>query len=309
MPHDDFQQVDFFVLVLWDRWPVGARYEYEFAIKCRDDPTMPMQHVVPFFKAVAPRQLSDPGAGLEEVLRFKDALEAERRTRFESFTTIDTFTTRLRSHLSRWLIEHDTRQRQAATEMRIAPSAAPERGEGPHRAPRPHPLSDDPRSYNEYGLFLQRQGMLDKAEEMYQRAIELLGDREPTDATIVAYGSLGAIYRRRRKFSEAEEKFEKALELGQEINRPKAVAASYGGLGLVHLRRDDLDKAEEMFRCALDVETELGRGRGMSWVYENLALIQDLRGHHDKAEESRRLARAVGEEAEYPDGELFPADI
>jgi len=276
---DDFEQVDFFVLILWDRWPAGAKEAYEFALKCRDDPAMPMRHVMPFFKAVEPRQLSDPGPGLEEVLRLKDKLEAERRTRFESFATLDTFRSRLRWHLSRWLIEHETGQRTGAPE------------------------------HIEYGLELQRQAMLDQAEEVYLQAIKRLGDRSPSREHIVAYGNLGAIYRRRRKFAEAEEMFHKALDLSQELERPRGIAASYGGLGLLHLRRNDLDKAEEVYRCALDVEIELGRGRAMAWVYENLALVQDLRGDHEKAEELRRLARAVGEEAEYPEGELFPDDI
>jgi len=144
---------------------------------------------------------------------------------------------------------------------------------------------------------------------VYLQAIKRLGDRSPSREHIVAYGNLGAIYRRRRKFAEAEEMFHKALDLSQELERPRGLAASYGGLGLLHLRRNDLDKAEEVYRCALDVEIELGRGRAMAWVYENLALVQDLRGDHEKAEELRRLARAVGEEAEYPEGELFPDDI
>ncbi|CAK8710769.1 hypothetical protein GKODMF_01875 [Candidatus Electrothrix gigas] len=52
----------------------------------------------------------------------------------------------------------------------------------------------------------------------------------------------------RRELDKAEEMYRKALELDKALGRKKGKAADYGNLGIVYQTRGDLDKAEERGR-------------------------------------------------------------
>jgi len=306
--HEDFRTIDYFVMVLWDRWPKRWEEEYKFALDCVRAPDHPMRQVVPFLKSVAHRQLGDPGEELRRVLDFKGQLESEGKSIFEAFDECAGFETRLRWHLSRWLIDHENRSRSESTaeSETAAQQTTTTENESPTET---HPLGDDPASFNDYGLFLQRQGMLEDAEAMHQKALEFSKDHGTSAAGAVAYGNLGVIYHRQRNLDEAEAMFLDALAICEQLGRQKGMAASYSSLGVVYRSRNDLAKAEEMFRSALEIEEELGRAPGIASCYENLALIADFRDQPHDAETMRRMARAVGEEPEYPLGELFPRDV
>jgi tetratricopeptide (TPR) repeat protein len=306
--HDDFREIDYLVLVLWDRWTSRMRSEYELASRCLASPNDPMRQVVPFFKSVAPRQLEDPGEQLKQVRELRDKLEADRKSVFEMYATVADFESRLRWHLSRWLIDHEKRSRPATAEepssgTRPVPAGAVE------TEPVTHPLTDEPESYNKYGLFLQRQGMLEDAEATHRRVLELSGDQGASAELAIAYGNLGVICHRQRRFDEAEAMLMNALAICEQLGLQRGMAAGYSGLGLLYRTRNDLARAEAMFRSALEVEQALDRSAGIASCYGNLALIADFRDEPTKAEKLRGLARAVGEEPEYPLGELFPQEI
>jgi len=306
--YDDFRGIDYLVLVLWDRWTSRTQSEYELALRCLASPEYPMRQVVPFFKSVAPRQLEDPGEQLKRVHELREKLDSDRKKVFEAFATLADFESRLRWHLSRWLIDHEKRSRPATADepsppTRPVPAGAVETG------PATHPLTDEPDSFNQYGLFLQRQGMLEDAEATHRRVLELSGDQGASVEVAIAYGNLGVICHRQRRFDEAEAMFMNSLAICEQLGLQKGMAAGYSGLGLLYRTRNDLTRAEEMFRSALEVEQALDRSAGIASCYGNLALIADFRDEPNKAEKLRGLARAVGEEPEYPLGELFPHEI
>jgi tetratricopeptide (TPR) repeat protein len=307
---EELQNVDYLVLLLWDRWPQDGKAKYEFAMECLRDGSFPMARVVAFFKAVSPRQLADPGRQLREVLEFRQQLESHKEATFEAFDQAEDFAVRLRRHLSSWLVRHERSSRTATA--RETTDAGPDdsvrlaRGA---RAPgrwRPHPLGDGPVDFNEYGLFLQREGMLDEAETVHMQALDLSRQRDLPAATAVAHGNLGTIYQRRGESEKAEQSFHDALEICQRIGWREGMAACYTGLGFVYRPRDMLDHAEEMFRNALEIEKELDRAEGIAACYSHLGLIWEFRGQPGKAEEMRRMAQTVSEEPEYPRGGLFP---
>jgi tetratricopeptide (TPR) repeat protein len=237
---------------------------------------------------------------LKQVLQFKATLEDQRAGLIETIEDLSGFETRLRWHLSRWLIDHESPPR---------PSSVTDVESDEQTLPQPHPLDEDPESLNRYGLFLQRQGMLEDAEATHRSALDLLKDVGESAAVAIAHGNLGVIHSRQRRFDESEAMFRKALATCEHLGRKKGMAASYCGLGLVYRGRDDLFRSEEMFREALGIELALDRAAGIAFCYGNLALLADLRGQAEEAERMRRLARAVGEEPEYPLGELFPQEI
>jgi tetratricopeptide (TPR) repeat protein len=305
---DDYRKIDYFVLVLWDRWPPGGEDEYQFAAKCLESADMPLSEVVLFFKEVPQRQLSDPGDEIQKVLTFRRQLEAERRIRFDTFSTIDDLKNRLRWNLSNWLIRHEQRRRPSRDAFAaLAPDAT--REPEPPEDWQPHPLTDEPDAVITYGRFLQGQDMLDEAEAKYREALDLSKARGNAPTTAIAYGHLGVIYQRKKKLGKAEELFLEALAICEQLRRPAGLAACFSNLGVVYRKQDELEKAEEMFLSALRTETELDRPPGMAYCYRNLALLADFREQPEKAEQFRRAAQAVNEELEYPFGELFPSKI
>lgn len=93
--NEEVRQCDFFVLLLWDRWGTptgstkkytsGTEEEYAVAWECHKESKKPMRELIVFFKAVTPRQLSDPGEQLRRVLDFKKTLESEKQIFFDTF--------------------------------------------------------------------------------------------------------------------------------------------------------------------------------------------------------------------------------
>ena len=106
------------MLVLWDRWgsptgnedapfTSGTEEEYEIAMECLADQHFPMKQLVVFLKAVDERKLSDPGEQLKKVLAFREKLEKEKKILFHTYDEVSAFESRLRSHLARWVRDHE----------------------------------------------------------------------------------------------------------------------------------------------------------------------------------------------------------
>jgi tetratricopeptide (TPR) repeat protein len=303
---EELQQIDYFVLVFGDRWRAGAEEEFELAMECLRNGGHPMSRIVVFFKPVPPRQLSDPGEQLRRVLALKQRLEAEREVTLEALDSVEAFQRRVRWHLARWLIEHERPPQPVGGSVERDPAVGDTEAGQRWRS---HPLSDDPDSYNEYGLFLQRDGMAEAAVEVFEQALALARDKNRPIDMAIAYGNLGVIHERRHEHAEAEEMFQKALEICESHGRRIGAAACHHGLGTVYRSQDRLDEAEQMFRKALECEQALDRRDGMAACYASLAVIHDYQRNRDQANEMRRLARTVGEESEYPRGGLFPSKI
>jgi tetratricopeptide (TPR) repeat protein len=305
---DDYRTVDYFLLVLGDHWPAGSEEEYELAVECRENADMPMRETVPFFKTVSERQLRDPGDELQRVQQFRQRVEFERTTRFDVFSTVDDFKQRLRRHLSRWLVDHEHEHRSPVTLATPVPNDLPDARPTEREWASP-PSLDDPDGLNQFGLNIQREGMLKEAETLHLRALELADENDRDDAAAVALGHLGIIYQMQHELDKAESAFSRALDMFETLQKDKGLAAVYSGLGTVYLARNDLDKAQAMFSRALDLEVKLGRVQGKVACWENLAIVADTRGDSATATKLRRRAQSVREEPQYPLGNLFPNDV
>lgn len=305
---DDYREIDYFLLVLWDRWPPGSEEEYTLATECRDSQEMPMREVATFLKSVSERQVGDPGDALQRVQQFRARLESERNTRFDSFSTIDEFKRGLRRHLSRWLIDHERNRPSPLAAAEAADFGLTDTRTAEREWISP-PSLDDPDGLNHFGLTIQREGMLKEAETLHLRALTLADETDRSEAAAIALGHLGVIYQMQHELDKAEASFNRALGLCEELQKEKGIAAVYTGLGTVHLARNDLDKAHAMFSRALDVEVKLGRAQGKIACWENLAIVADSRGDSETAAKLRRRAQFLREEPQYPFGSLFPSEI
>lgn len=115
----DIIECDYFILLLWDRWGSSpgnkgkSKYssaceeEFALALKCLKSSEKPMREIVILFKAVAPKQMADPGEQLRSMLEFRQRIEAEKEHFFTTYDEISMFRKRLRRHLASWLQNHE----------------------------------------------------------------------------------------------------------------------------------------------------------------------------------------------------------
>ncbi len=346
--NEDVRSSDYFVLLLWDRWgsppqkegagtyTSGTEEEYDLAMGCFRNPDLPMRQVVVFFKAVDPRQVSDPGEQLAKVLEFKKSLESGKELTFETFDEIDVFKDRLRCYLAQWLRDHEegtdakVRRPEPPPSPRTPESLTPTLRDEDHPAvaaarselveegrrladegrltdaeaclARAVARGDDPNAFNAYGMFLLRLGRLAQAEAMYDRVIELGAERADLEVISVAYTNLGNVFLTRGDLDRGEEMYRKALEIDEQRHWPEGMACDYGNLGLIYQTRGDLDRAEEMHRKALAIDEKLGGLEGMAADYGNLGLIYQTRADLDRAEEMFRRALDIAQRLGHLEG-------
>ncbi len=329
------RECDYLVLVLHERWgsppgkddkfTSGTEEEFHVARECYRHPDRPMRQVVPFFKAVSPERLADPGPQLQKVLSFKKDLRDGQEIYYHDFDDVTKFVVILRCHLAKWLRDHDKGDSgkligevpspPAPTQAEAEPigkeylsSAEKEmigkawdyadKGkllEAEEYFARAAIRGNNPAAVNEYGLFLIRIGRLSQATVMFERVLELADLVENQEWQAASYGNLGNVYKTRGDLGKAEEMYSKSLEINEKLGRLEGMASNYGNLGNVYKTRGDLDKAEEMHRKSLEIEEKLGRLEGMASDYGNLGIVYQTRGDLDKAEEMYRKSLEIND--------------
>jgi tetratricopeptide (TPR) repeat protein len=330
--NEELRECDFFVLVLWDRWgtPPGyaeGRYtsgtEEEFAIahKALLDDGAPMQKIVAFFKAVDPKQLSDPGFQLSKVLEFRKQLEAGNTLLYQTFDSPDRFSAILRRHLGGWLLA-DGKSTGPVTALPpdLSPALDPvsrdptlpgktrseelddawnlandgRRTEAETVFSRAIVRANDSGAFIEFGRFLGRDGRIDQALVMFERAKELAQSSGHQSGIATALRAIGNVLVTRGEFFRAEEQYRIAFEIEEKLGCLEGLAKCYGNLGVVLLARKDLVGAEAMHRSSLEIEEKLGRLEGMAADYGNLGNVLHMRGDLPAAESMHRKALEIG---------------
>jgi len=169
---------------------------------------------------------------------------------------------------------------------------------------------DNPEGWNELGLLQLRTGLLDKAEQSFQRVLKLANRKEQTEnadmayAGFVAAGNLGEVYLTRGELARAREIFERQLSMAKALGLKEAQARAAGRLGSVHTLRGDFDRAEEVLRLALSIAKEWGNKKLQAAATGNLGLLYFKRGKLDEAESMQLKSLDL-----YQDSESSPQDI
>jgi len=101
----------------------------------------------------------------------------------------------------------------------------------------------EPEDYFYLGYLLERKEEWEKAEEIYQRLVEVL----PQEKTI--YFNLGNVYFQKGEYLKAEEAYKKAIALD------KNFGDAYNNLAYLYLKtKKNLKEAEELIKKAIDIE-------------------------------------------------------
>ena len=337
--NEELKECDFFVLVLWDRWgtppdndegPYTSGTEEEFAVarEALADENAPMRQLVAFFKAVDPKQLSDPGAQLSKVLEFRKQLEANKELLYQTFDSSDRFGAVLRRHLGAWVLAHEKHStlrpelpsefshqvvasrevealgnvERAALEQAWKLANDGRRTEAETLFSRAIVRANDPGAFVEFGRFLFRDGRIDQAIVMLERAHELAVSSGDQRSAASALRWIGNIFLTRGAFDRAEEHYRTALGIDENLGRLESLADDYTSLGNLLFMRRDLAGAKAMHLKALGIEEKLGKTKGLSAAYGNVGLLHYSSGDVSGAEAMYLKALEIDEQLGWLEG-------
>jgi tetratricopeptide (TPR) repeat protein len=153
------------------------------------------------------------------------------------------------------------------------------------------------------GVLYADQGKLDKAEEMYERALQgkekALGPNHTS--TLDTVNNLGILYAGQGKLDKAEEMYERALEGYKKALGPDhtSTLSTVNNLGNLYADQGKLDKAQEMYERALQgTEKALGPDHTSTLqTVHNLGYLYADQDKLDKAQEMYKRALEGREKA------------
>jgi tetratricopeptide (TPR) repeat protein len=319
--NEDLRDCDYFVLILWDRWGSSsgdAAYtsatseEYAIARECWNNSEHCLREIAAFFKAAEPRQMSDPGEQLRNVLDFKRQLEQTKELLFSTFDDVSLFQRQLQRLLAKWVRDHEQGRRSPASKQvpRMPSPEASATGLSPTASVTAGLRHlDKSRAVLEEAQGLVRQGKLTDAEMLFARA--LAKDNEPGTALQYsrflrslgrfsqaqallegilqrtapgeehwkagAYNYLGMLCRDQGQLNEAEKMLNQAKSLADQPGTRETTIAAYNNLGQVYRDRGDLAEAERMHQRGIDLCKPSGDEASLASSCGNLAHIYLIR--------------------------------
>ena len=333
---------DYLVALIWDRWgtPTSADSEYSsgtqeelaVALECLRDRSMEMRDVAVFFKAVEERGLSDPGPQLEQVLQFKQGLEARKELLFQTFDTAEEWRRQLRRRFMSWLKDFgDKVPREVAMPELIdgSPSQQTYGAESktiPELLARARELAsqglvtqaesayaaavstDDRESLISYAKFLRRTGRLERAFEINQRILELEdlivapSKSSAADRSHVV-ANMGVIRRKQGALRESRRLLDEAVRTARTCPNSEGIeseAYALDNLGLTLRRLGESDAALKSHEDALSRRHQLADASGQA---KTLLNIGRLRRDQNELEAARSLVTEAVAMLEEADGE------
>jgi tetratricopeptide (TPR) repeat protein len=326
----DLKECDFLILVLWDRWgsptgdaegtfTSGTEEEYAVAMECFTSPDFPMKEVVVFFKAVDERKLSDPGEQLKKVLIFREKLEREKTLLFHTYDELSIFESRLRSHLARWVRDHEDRSAKDEVpsdssppqidQIRDEPEVVSIETSGPSGSntlvesakklafegrlteaetlfARAVANNNDLGALFSYALFLSQLGRLAQAKAKYEQVTEVADELGEPVWKARALNSLGNDYKSRGDLREAENAYNESLAIFRELHDDEGTADAYNNLGdLFQATQTRLNEAAGMYKESLKIRERHGSQERMADLYGSLGNVYKAQDDFDQAEE------------------------
>lgn len=145
------------------------------------------------------------------------------------------------------------------------------------------------------GILCSARGDIDRAEEIYLKALAIDERINRKSGMATAYGNLGGLYIERDQLDKAEEMLKKSLKLHREIANKEGEAINLGNLAVLYNKQGDFCGAEAALQSCVEINTLLKNNEGLARDYGNLGGIYARRGQLEQAEEMTRLSLAMSE--------------
>lgn len=300
----------------------GIEEEFIVALQCLEVDDAPMRDIMLTFRSHDTGALRDPGPKLQEVLEFKNVVEATKEIfHVGTFESERDFRQKVRRQLEEWVLP--LKQKTPRSCPRLL--AALDRTERPAMAHTP-PEDDDrliqwaeeqaeeglntaadiafarattkdnPDGLRRYARFLQRTGQLERALRLDKEALELLAGSDSVQDVSLQADTLAHMAQLKRKLGDTVAA-ERLLDEAVRTARPYApqLATTMGYIldqqGILAARLGDLDKAFAAYSEALELRTSNGDEKGRAQSLINLARVARDQGEHQLAVE--RLDEAI----------------
>lgn len=154
---------------------------------------------------------------------------------------------------------------------------------------RPVPARTDlPRAENDLGMLLIRNGQLDRAEELFQAALQHLEESGAERLRSYFLLSVAELRQAQHRSAEALELVGEAIDVAVRLDEQIAVATAYEQLGQLHAERAEDALADGAFDRALAVFADLGMTERAAECSAAYQLVLEARG------DTARLERFAG---------------
>ena len=125
----------------------------------------------------------------------------------------------------------------------------------------------------ELGNIYHRQSRFVEAQELYDKAVNIMKTINHKRQQAVACGNLGAVFCSLCEYQKAKHYSEQTLAISMEIGDREGEAAAYRNLGNVFYSLCEYQKAKEYHEKALAITIEIGDRKGESIHYGNLGNV------------------------------------
>ena len=141
--------------------------------------------------------------------------------------------------------------------------------------------------YHQLGMIAQEQRDFNKAEEYYQKSLEIKLRLHNIHGAAQTYHQLGNIATNQRDFKKAEKYYQESLKVSEKLNNLHGAATTYHQLGMVAEEQRDFKKAEEYYQKSLKIFSpkQLNDLHSEAKVYHQLGYIAQEQRDFKKAEE------------------------
>lgn len=143
---------------------------------------------------------------------------------------------------------------------------------------------------------LQTQRLDDRAEQIYQAALDLFADLGDVHGQAQVLGNLGTLHLNSGRVEQAVECFLRDLELHQQGGDHASQAQTLNNLAIAYRRLDRLDEASACYERSLFLRRQLGDRRGELTTLINMSILCQEQGNLSTALDCLLQGRAVAED-------------
>ncbi|MFZ6731205.1 tetratricopeptide repeat protein [Undibacterium sp. Ji42W] len=309
----------------------GTEEEFHIATQCNRDRAFSMQSITLFFKAINERQLSDPGEQLSRVLKFKKEREESKDMLFYTFDSPNKFTELLQRHLSKWVREHESKSSLRETALQSNLSEAFDindfhmsnaESDTTVELVRIDELisqgkmveaeeifsnlvakdSGNSQITAEYGKFLRKLGLFDRARTLLSQAISKASKPLKLDVMAFATSQLGKLEEEAGNLQDGIDMFRESFTSYKLVGDKIGMANSAKALGKVLKKFGMLEEAEHELSRAKALYESIGDNAGLASSLGYLGLVLKSRGRFADAELVQRQALKIHQDNKNTEG-------
>lgn len=262
----------------------GTEEEFFRATELLADPDAPMRDILVLFKSLDPAKIRDPGDSLQQVLRFRNRLEASKDILYEVFDSTENLTMRLARKLRDWEGNLEEKVPRVVSLSEVEVQAAPSASEGSENilaAAKSYAdagrllqaeaafsvavQDEDPTALLAFAKFMRRTGRMEQASQLNFQVVnqpELLNDHAGTSVAhrVEALANIGILQRKAGHHADSVRTLAEAVQTAETSLDPIPSIQCYAldNFGHSLLAVDMRDQALEQFKASSSLREQYG---------------------------------------------------